>query len=106
MLNIEDIQDMLEETELEVAYDHFPESEVPDLPFLVWFEAETENYGADNKVYQDRHDVRVEFYSKFRDIGLESDIEDLFDTYGIFWNKEIAFLDDEQCYMTIYYLEV
>lgn len=105
-MTLAEFKTMLDSTNITFVYYQFKENQVPSLPFGVWFEVETNNFGADNKVYQEIHDIRVEFYAKNRDLTNEALIESVFNSNSIFWNKEITFLDDEKCFETIYSLEV
>lgn len=89
-----------------VAYFAFPDEAVPSLPFVCINETSTNNFGADNVVFFKRSDVDVEFYSEFVDTASESLIEAMFEANGIYWNKTRGYLEDEDCYETIYSIEV
>lgn len=97
---------MLDELNLPVGYYEFPEGTVPSLPFIVYFETGTDNFSADGIVYQDIHKIATELYSVNRDLTIEHSIESLFEKYGIFWDKEFQYLNDEKCYITIYETEI
>lgn len=105
-MTLAEFKTIIASTGISCGYYQFPEGEVPALPFLVWFETETNNFGADNKVHKEVHEIAVEFYAKVRDLTNEGSIETVFANNGIFWNKEITYLDDEKCFETIYTLEV
>lgn len=105
-MKVEDVKAMLNTTGIPWAYHHYPEKKVPRFPFGVWLDVDTDNYGADNKVYCEVHGIRLELYSKDRDWATEKSIEDVLNDYGLFWNKESDYLNDEKCYITVYYLEV
>ena len=47
----EDVMQMLAETEIPFAYDHFAEGESPDPPFICFLFPGSENFAADNVVY-------------------------------------------------------
>ena len=47
----EDVMQMLAETEIPFAYDHFAEGESPDPPFICFLFSDSENFAADNVVY-------------------------------------------------------
>lgn len=105
-MKAKDIQAMLATTGIPFVYHHYPQKKVPPLPFGAWLEAGTDNFGADNKVHSEAHDIRIEFYARDRDWDNEALIESTLDSNNIFWNKECDYLNDEKCYITIYYLEV
>lgn len=88
------------------AYWSFPENEAPTMPFLVFFETSSNNFGADNKVYHHRKQISVELMTKIKDPAAEKAVEDALDAADIYWNKTETHLDDEDCYEVIYDLEV
>lgn len=88
------------------AYWSFPEKEAPPMPYLVYFQTNTENFGADNKVYHQRRRVSIELLTKTKDPAAEAAVEDALDTNEIFWNKTETHLDDEDAYEVIYDVEV
>ena len=49
----EDVMQMLAETEIPFAYDHFAEGESPDPPFICFLFPGSENFAADNVVYME-----------------------------------------------------
>jgi hypothetical protein len=46
-----EIVEMLEETNLPIAYDHFAEGESPDPPFLLFLSPRENTFSADNLMY-------------------------------------------------------
>jgi hypothetical protein len=105
-MKISEIKTMLAETSLPVTYYQWPEPGVPELPYLVWLLPESENFGADNKVYKRIETLQVEFYSAQRDFSNESVIEAVLDAHELFWNKESLFIGSESMNETIYTAEV
>ena len=89
-----------------VAYRAFPVNEAPKLPFICYLETGTDNFYADNTVYQSASVVDIELYSRNRDIVSEKLIEEKLRENHITWSKDIEYLDDEKCYETIYTVEV
>lgn len=89
-----------------VAYRAFPVNEAPKLPFICYMETGTDNFYADNTVYQSASVVDIELYSRNRDIVSEKLIEEKLRENHITWSKDIEYLDDEKCYETIYTVEV
>ena len=45
-----EIVEMLEETNLPIAYDHFAEGESPDPPFICFLFPGSDNFSADGRV--------------------------------------------------------
>lgn len=88
------------------AYWSFPEEEAPALPYLVYFEESSDNFGADNKVYHHFKQISVELMTKTKDPGAEAAVEAALNNAGIFWEKQGVHLDDEDAYEVIYTMEV
>lgn len=88
------------------AYWSFPEGEAPAMPYLVYFEESSDNFGADNRVYFNRNRVAVELMTKTKDPDAEGAVEAALDAADIFWNKTETHLDDEDAYEVVYNLEV
>lgn len=89
-----------------VAYYCFPAGEAPDLPFICYLETGTDNFAADGMAYHEVKRVQIELYAKSRDLANEALIEAELDKAGIYWERSIAYLDSENCYETIYDVEV
>lgn len=88
------------------AYWSFPEGNAPAMPYIVYFEDSSDNFGADNKVYHKRKNISVELLTKTKNTAAEANLESAFDAADIFWNKAESHLDDEDAYEVIYSLEV
>ena len=101
-MTLEQFYQMLQATELPIAYYAFPEGEAPKLPFLIYFEMNTDNFAADGIAYHEIKRMAVELYIPKRDLNLEKKIEQTFTENGIYWNKEFTYLDTEKCYEIIY----
>lgn len=105
-MTIEQFGDVLAGTGLPVVYLSYGANDVPDMPFITYFEEGSDNFGADGKVYHNIREMRVDLWSVKKDIENEALIESALDAAGIFWNKECEADDDEHCQRTIYTMEV
>lgn len=105
-MTLEQFYKMLQGIELPIAYYAFPEGEAPPLPFLIYFEMNTDNFAADGIAYHEIKRMAVELYIQRRDLSLEKKIEQTFTENGIYWNKEFTYLDTEKCYEIIYEMEI
>ena len=97
---------MLEEMGLPFAYHHFAEGESPDLTFICYLLPGSDNFAADGRVYFRINEVRIELYSDSKDVGLESKVEAVLDSYGIFYNKSEVWIQSEKLYEILYSFEV
>lgn len=85
-----------------VAYRQFEEDAAPALPFIVYYEESTDNFKADNKVYQKRRNIVVELYTQEKDPNSEELVEKLLDDNSIPWDKIEEYIDSEHMYMNSY----
>lgn len=95
---------ILKSTGLKVAYNNFKTP--PSLPYLVYLFTDSDNVGADNKVYKKRNNYQVELYSKLKDMALEKLVEDALDENDIFYDKTETYIDSEGLYQILYEIQV
>lgn len=88
------------------AYWSFPEGEAPPMPYICFFEEQSDNFGADNKVYHHSKVIAVELLTRTKDPIAEQAVEAALNNAGIYWEKTSTHLDDEDAYECIYTLEV
>ena len=102
----EDVMQMLAETEIPFAYDHFAEGENPEPPFICYLIPGSNNFAADGKVYFRINQVRIELYTDSKDLAVERKMEMVLDESGIFYNKSEVWIQSEKLYEVLYSFEV
>ena len=105
-MTIENLVEMLQELKIPFAYDHFAEGESPDPPFICYLIPGSNNFAADGRVYFKLNEVRIEMYTDFKDIALESRLEDVLDGREIFYNKSETWIQSEKLYEVMYSFEM
>ena len=100
-----EIVEMLEETNLPIAYDHFAEGESPDPPFICFLFPGSDNFSADGRVYLKIRNVNVELYTDLKDPELEERLETVLDRHGIFYQKSEVWIEEEKLYEVLYQFE-
>ena len=105
-MTYDEISEMLHETGLSLAYDHFAEGESPNPPFLIFLFPRSDNFSADGKVYQKINELNIEFYTNLKQPELEARIEAILDEHEIFYNKSEVWIADERLYEVLYSTEV
>lgn len=100
-----EIYDAIAAAGLPVAYYAFPEGSVPPLPFIVYYYPNSNNFGADNAVYQKIEALNVELYTEHKDFNTEATVEAALASLG-FWQKSETFITSEQMYEVLYQTEV
>lgn len=97
-MTIKEFKKRLDTTGLPVAYQFFPETEIPKLPFIVFQELPTFNIKADEEVYKSVKVMQVNLFEKSRSETTENLIENTLRN----WEKEIIFEETERLYRIIY----
>jgi len=96
------VAEILKDTGLPYAYDHFAEGESPKPPFAVYYHPESTNFGADNIVWSRADTVYLELYTDKKDIETENIIEKALMQNGIYWDKSETWIDSEKLYEVLY----
>lgn len=102
----EEVVEMLEESNLPIAYDHFAEGEAPDPPFICFLFPGSDNFSADNIVYAEFQNLSVELYTDEKDPELEAGIENILTAHELFWNKSEVWIESEKLYEMLYQMTV
>lgn len=102
---MDEVINILKETELPFAYDHFAEGESPNPPFICYLLPASNNFAADGKVYFKANEVHIELYTDFKDLAVEQKLEAVLDEHGIFYNKSEIWIESEKLYEVLYIFE-
>ena len=105
-MTIENLVEMLQEIKIPFAYDHFAEGESPEPPFICYLIPGSDNFAADGRVYFKLNEVRIEIYTDFKDLDLESRVESVLDGHEIFYNKSETWIQSEKLYEVMYVFEM
>lgn len=105
-MTYKDITDMLEEANLPLAHHHFAEGESPDPPFLIFLFPESDNFGADDKVYQKIDVLYIELYTDKKEPTLEESLETILDNHNLFYQKSETWIEDEKMYEVLYEMRI
>ena len=105
-MTIENLVEMLQKIGIPFAYDHFAEGESPEPPFICYLIPGSDNFAADGRVYFKLNEVRIEMYTDFKDVVLESRVEDVLDRHEIFYNKSETWIQSEKLYEVMYAFEM
>ena len=103
---MDELLQMLRETRIPFAYDHFTEGESPDPPFLVFLFPQSDNFSADGIVYQKIDALHVELYTDKKDPEAETQIEAVLTGHGLFYEKSEVWIESEKLYEVLYQMEV
>ena len=92
----------LQSTGLPVAYRFFQKPQA--TPFIVYYQTDSNNFPADNKVYQHIMGYTIELYTDTKRPDLEALVEQALENYV--WEKSEEYVDSEKCFEIIYDVEV
>ena len=103
-MTLEELKTRCEEAGFQYAYGIFKSSVEP--PHLVAICRETENFMADNIVYNKNTPIQLDYTYIEKDIEMENKIEN--EILGdIAWNKsEETYLEDEKVWQVSYFFEI
>ena len=102
---MEELLQILNETQIPFAYHHFAEGESPEPPFICYLLPGSNNFSADGKVYYKINEVHIELYTDLKDLAVEQLLEDVLDEHGIFYNKSETWIEIEKLYEVLYTFE-
>ena len=105
-MTFDSIVQMLEETGLPLAYDHFSEGDSPEPPFLLFLFPASDNFSADGAVYKKISTLHIELYTDKKDPVTEALVEGVLDAHEIFYNRSEVWIPEERLYEVLYSTEV
>lgn len=93
------------ENGIKIPYSHFDFDREVEPPHLMSTEIDSDNFIADNKIYFEKCNARLELTTDSRDRELEKRIEEeiLFD---IIWGKEVTYIQSEKVWNVSYFFEI
>ena len=89
---MEELLEILRETSIPFAYDHFAEGEGPAPPFICYLLPGSDNFAADGRVY-------------YKDIAVEQRLEAVLERHGIFYDKTETWIESERLYEVLFSFE-
>ena len=102
---MDELMEIMKETGLPFAYDHFAEGESPDPPFITFLLPGSNNFAADGKVYKKINEVHIELYTDEKNPETEALVEDVLDDHEIFYEKTEVWIESEKLYEVLYLFE-
>lgn len=101
-MTLEEIYQTLQQLNLPIAYSHFKSPQEP--PYLVYLMEDTQNFGADNKVYHQIENLVIELYTPKKDTILEKKLEALLNEKELYYEKIETYIESEKLYEVRYEL--
>ena len=101
-ISIDNLVAVLNDSNLPVTYYQWPLSDVPPLPYIVYWLPDSDNFFADNRNYKNISNVRIELYTEHKDFGTERNLEVLLENNEIPYEKSEQWLKSEEMWMIVY----
>lgn len=101
-----EIANMIKSFGMDYAYYEFNSDEKPRLPFVVYHYGPSNNFSADDIVYQPIELLTIELYTKKKDFAKEKLIEKKLRDNNLVYHKDESKIDSEKMYMVTYEMEV
>ena len=94
-----------EEQKIKIPYSHYDFDREVEPPHLMSTELDSNNFIADNIIYLQKSNARLELTTDVRDRKLEKRIEKEI-IYDIVWNKEVTYIQSEKVWNVSYFFEI
>ena len=103
-MTYKDVAAMISGIGLPYAYDHFPDNEGPDPPFICFYFSGADDFKADDSNYQKIRPLTVELYTENKDFETEATVEAVLD--GLVYSRSESYIDSERLYMVAYETDI
>lgn len=105
-MTYQEIATMIQNTGLSNTYYSFPENSNPQLPYVLFYYPNDNDFKADNTNYQHIRTLNLELYTSNKDFATESTIETMLNANGLVFTKNESYLNGEHMYEVLYQTEV
>ena len=96
-----DVKTMLEESHIPVYRGHAPVG--TKVPYMVYHEDFSNNFGADNVVYMKVPQYQVDLYQTTPNLLVRETIENILTENGFYFTSDEADMESQSLFLTIYY---
>ena len=105
--SLNDIYEGLKTIGIPVTYEYWEKGNVPDLPYIVYYQTGKDPFYADNTNYYSTNVVTVELYTDYKNEKLEASLEAFFNSQEITLSSiDETFWTDEHLYEVAYEFEI
>lgn len=93
------------EDKIKIPYSHYDFDREVEPPHLMSTEIDSNNFIADNRIYFEKSNARLELTTDTRDRNLEKRVEKEI-LYDIVWKKQVAYIQSERIWNVSYFFEI
>ena len=101
-----ELKQLLDQMNLPISYREWKPGQVPELPYLLYYENSSDNFYADNEVFLKKTEIIVELYTNTKNIREENKLEELLSTNKIPFDTYETYLSSEQMYLKAYEINI
>lgn len=101
-MNIMEFKGELEKLDIPIQYRAFSVGHAPELPYVLFYEDDSDNFMADNHNYYDVLNIVCELYTDEKDVELETKLQKLLFDLEIEYNTQETYIDSESMYLKTY----
>lgn len=105
-MTLPELRKLLDVLGMEIAYHQWGVGQVPDLPYILYYADEDNNFLADDTVYHDGYAVTIEVYSKEKNLLMEEKIKQLLKENQIPYKSYEKYLETENMYLKAYEINI
>ena len=105
-MTLAELNTLLATTNLPVAYLAFPAFQAPEMPFIMYQETGSDNFGADNIVWHSAMRIQIDLMTHKKNREIEELLESTLTGAGIYWERESSYDDAEDYYRVTYDIEI
>ena len=100
-----ELYEILKELNIPVAYHHFIKATTP--PYITYYRSSSNNFYADNKVYEKNNTYRIELYTTQKSVELETQLEEGLDSTDTPYEiVSESYIESEKVYQVIYEVNI
>lgn len=103
-MTLEEMKTLLTGTHIPVSFSSVPLDNDTARPYITFFQDADRNFAADGVVYYSRKVITVRLFTDTRNEDTEATVEAALS--GMYWSKDIEYLDDQKIYEIQYTVEV
>lgn len=103
---MDELLEILGETGMPFAYDHFAEGDSPEPPFICYLVPHSDDFWADGARYLRVSACRIELYTDAKDRQREAAVEAALERHGVLWSRSEAWIESERLLMNIYSFDI
>jgi len=104
-MTFQEIASMLNSIGLPYTYNSFPNNIAPAPPYIVFTYPNRDDFGADNINYSKISALNIELYTASKNFELENTVEAVLEQNGFFYEKNEAYIRNENMYQVAYSME-